>query len=176
VSGLPIAVVLEGMDLTDAQWAMLEPMFRPRRRPDGRGRPWTDSRRVLDAVLWILRTGAPWADLPGRYPPYQTCHRRFQLWQRSGRLDRLLQRLAEDLRDLGNIDLSDAYVDATFASAKKGALRISQTRLRAGENFQPSSGMRAATLTRRHRRARQDGFRKPFLTEIGAVAVGDLSA
>ena len=57
MNGLPDCVVLEGVDRTDAQWAVLEPMFRPRRRPDGRGRPWTDSRRVLDAVLWILRTG-----------------------------------------------------------------------------------------------------------------------
>jgi transposase len=94
-----IAVVLDGMDLTDAQWAVLEPTFRPRRRPDGRGRPWSDPRAVMNGVLWVLRTGAPWHDLPSRYPPYQTCHRRFQLWQRSGRLDRLLQYLAEDLRD-----------------------------------------------------------------------------
>src|SRR6185369_17232337 len=85
------------MDLTDKQWAVLEPIFRPRRRPDGRGRPWTEPRAVLNGVLWILRTGAPWHDLPRRYPPYQTCHRRFQLWQRSGRLEVLLQRLAEDL-------------------------------------------------------------------------------
>jgi len=108
------------MDLIDAQWAVLEPTFRPGRRPDGRGRPWTDPRAVMNGVLWVLRTGAPWHDLPSRYPPYQTCHRRFQLWQRSGRLDRLLQRLAEDLRDRGKIDLSEAFVDATFASAKKG--------------------------------------------------------
>jgi transposase len=114
------------MDLTDAQWAVLEPTFRPRRRPDRRGRPWTDSRAVLNGVLWILRTGAPWADLPARYPPYQTCHRRFQYWQRSGRLDRLLERLAEDLRDRGKIDLSEAFVDATYAGAKKGALRSVQ--------------------------------------------------
>src|SRR5882672_4416698 len=87
------------MDLTDAQWAFLEPLFRPRRREDGRGRPWQDTRAVLNGVLWVLRTGAPWHDLPPRYPPYQTCHRRFQLWQRSGRLELLLQRLAEDLRD-----------------------------------------------------------------------------
>ena len=102
------------MDLTDKQWAVLEPIFRPRRRPDGRGRPWAATRGVLNAVLWILWTG--------RRGPYQTCHRRFQVWQRSGRLDRLLQRLAEDLRDRGQIDLSEAFVDATFASAKKGAL------------------------------------------------------
>jgi transposase len=112
------------MDLTDLQWAVLEPTFRPRRRPDGRGRPWTEARAVLNGVLWVLRTGAPWHDLPRRYPPYQTCHRRFQQWQRSGRLDRLLERLAEDLRDRGKIDLSEAFVDATFAGAKKGALLL----------------------------------------------------
>src|SRR5712691_843305 len=115
-------VVPDGHGPDHKQWAVLEPIFRPRRRPDGRGRPWAATRGVLNAVLWIFRTGAPWADLPRRYPPYQTCHRRFQVWQRSGRLDRLLQRLAEDLRDGGQIDLSEAFVDATFASAKKGAL------------------------------------------------------
>jgi transposase len=88
--------------------------------------PFRDARAVLNGVLWVLRTGAPWHDLPPRYPPYQTCHRRFQQWQRSGRLDRLLQCLAEDLRDRVKIDLSEAFVDATFASAKKGALRSVQ--------------------------------------------------
>ena len=58
------------MDLTDAQWAFLEPLFRPKRRKDGRGRPWQDTRAVLNGVLWVLRTGAPWHDLPSRYPPY----------------------------------------------------------------------------------------------------------
>jgi hypothetical protein len=56
--------------------------------------------------------------------PYQTCHRRFQLWQRSGRLEVLLPRLAEGLRDRGKIDLSEGFVDATFAGAKKGALLL----------------------------------------------------
>jgi transposase len=108
------------MDLTDAQWAAIESSFRPPVRADRRGRPWTDPRAVLNGILWVLRTGAPWHDLPRRYPPYQTCHRRFQLWQRSGRLDRLLERLAADLRDRGKLDLTEAFVDATFASAKKG--------------------------------------------------------
>jgi transposase len=76
----------------------------------------------MDRARTDLRTGTPWHDLPSRYPPYRTCHRRFQLWHRSGRLDRLLQRHAEDLRDRGKIDLSEAFVDATFAS-KRGALK-----------------------------------------------------
>ena len=109
------------MDLTDAQWATLEPLFRPKRRDDGRGRPWQDTRAVLNGVFWVLRTGAPWHDLPRRYPPYQTCHRRFQQWQRSGLLTQLLQKLAEDLRDRGKLDLSESFIDATFSSAKKGA-------------------------------------------------------
>ena len=77
---------------------------------------------MLNGVLWILRTGAPWHDLPDRYPPYQTCHRRFQQWQRSGLLTHVLQKLAEDLRDRGKLDLSEAFIDASFSSAKKGAL------------------------------------------------------
>ena len=89
------------MDLTDAQWAVLEPHFRPTRRADGRGRPWRETRAVLNAVLWVLRTGAAWHDLPNRYPPYQTCHRRLQQWRRNGTLTTLLTALAEDLRDRG---------------------------------------------------------------------------
>ena len=68
-------------DLTDTQWRILDPLIpEPFRRKDGRGRPWKDRRAVLNGILWVLRTGAPWADLPDRYPPYQTCHRRFQQW------------------------------------------------------------------------------------------------
>jgi transposase len=114
------------MDLTDAQWAVLEPLLRPERRADGRGRPWRDTRSVFHGVLWILRTGAQWRELPSKYPPYQTCHRSFQQWQRSGLLTRVLQKLAEDLRDRGKIDLSETFIDASFSSAKKGALLSAQ--------------------------------------------------
>ena len=108
------------MDLTDAQWAVLDPLFRPRRRSDGRGRPWRDTRAVVNGVLWILRTGAPWHDLPNRYPPYQTCHRRFQQWQRSGLLLRLLQKLAEDLRDRGKLDLRRSVHRCQLQLGEKG--------------------------------------------------------
>jgi transposase len=110
------------MDLTDAQRAVLEPLFRPKRREDGRGQPWQDTRAVLNGVFWVLRTGAPWHDLPRRHPPYQTCHRRFQQWQRSGLLTKLLQKPAEDLRDRGKLDLRESFINASFSSAKKGAL------------------------------------------------------
>lgn len=109
------------MDLSEVQWALVAPLLpKPRRRADGRGRPWRDPRDVLHGILWVLRTGAPWKDLPDRYPPYQTCHRRFQQWCRDGTLERVLHALAEDLYRRGGIDLSEAFIDGTFAGAKKG--------------------------------------------------------
>ena len=75
-------------------------------------------------MLWILRTGAPSADLPARYPPYQTCHRRFQQWVKSGVLEKLLSALAEDLRTRGKVDLTEAYVDGSHAAAQRGGLLL----------------------------------------------------
>src|ERR1700722_20344529 len=109
------------MDLTEAQWKVVGPLLpTPRVREDGKGRPWRDPRDILNGVLWILRTGAPWADLPGRYPPYQTCHRRFQQWVQEGTLDKLLRAIAKDLRDRGGLDLTEAIIDGSFSGAKKG--------------------------------------------------------
>lgn len=118
------------MDLTDEQWSVLAPLLpAPRLRKDRRGRPWRDPRDVLNGVLWILRTGAPWKDLPDRYPSYQTCHRRFQHWVESGTLEHVLLALARDLEGRGGLDLSECFIDGTFAGGKKGA---------------PSSGRRSA--------------------------------
>jgi hypothetical protein len=77
---------------------------------------------VLNGILYILRTGAPWADLPERYPSYQTCHRRFQQWVRSGVMRGTLEALAEDLRTRGGFHLHEAFIDGSFAPAKRGAL------------------------------------------------------
>lgn len=109
------------MDLTERQWKRLEPLLpKPKVRKDGKGRPWRDPRDVLNGMLWVMRTGAPWHDLPARYPPYQTCHRRFQLWARSGALQRVLAAMARELADAGGFDLTEAFIDATYAGAKKG--------------------------------------------------------
>lgn len=75
---------------------------------------------ILNGILWVLRTGAPWHDLPERYPPYQTCHRRFQRWAEEGVLGKVLRALAFDLKDRGGLDLSECFVDGTFVGAKKG--------------------------------------------------------
>jgi transposase len=67
----------------------------------------------------MLRTGAPWQDLPDRYPSPATCHRRFQEWQREGVLEKMPTSLADDLRDRGKMDLSECFIDGTFVAAKK---------------------------------------------------------
>ena len=108
-------------ELTDEQWELVEPLLRPVRREDNRGRPWHDTRAVLHGVFWILGSGAQWSELPAKYPPYQTCHRRFQQWVREGKLVEVLRLLARQLKERGKLNLDEAFVDATFASAKKGA-------------------------------------------------------
>ena len=107
-------------ELTDEQWLLIEPLFDKTCEIQTRGRP---AREVLNGVLWILRSGARWSDLPDRFPPYQTCHRRFQAWVKDGRLKKVLETLAEDLRIRGKLDLSETFIDGTFASAKKGAVK-----------------------------------------------------
>jgi transposase len=93
-------------DLTDEQWNVLEPLLPPEQtQSTGRaGRPWKPARDVLNGILWVMRTGAPWEDLPERYPPYQTCHRRFQQWGMDGTFERILRELARDLEERGGID------------------------------------------------------------------------
>ena len=109
------------MDLTEEQWKIIENILPlDAVRDDGRGRPWSDRRKVLNGVLWILRTGAPWQDLPSRYGAYQTAHRRFQNWVRSGVMEKLLLTLAEHLQEAGGLDLKECFVDGTFVPAKKG--------------------------------------------------------
>ena len=110
------------MDPAAAQSEKLKPLLALKRRSGGRGRPWRDAQSVLNGVRSVLRTGVPWHDLPDRYTPDQTCHRRSQKWQRDGTQDQLWHALAEDLRAGGKLDLPETFIDASLSSAKKGAL------------------------------------------------------
>jgi len=121
------------MELTNEQWDVIKNILpEDPVREDGRGRPWSDRRTVLNGMLWILRTGAPWKDLPERYGPHQTAHRRFQNWVRSGVMEQLLLALAKHLQDAGGLDLQECFVDGTFVPAKKG-----------GDRWEKPSGARA---------------------------------
>jgi hypothetical protein len=104
--------------LSDEQWKKIEPLLPQSSR---RGRPWADNRRVLEGILWVLKTGARWRDLPPEYPSPSTCWRRLQLWEEQDVwLDVWRQFLAE-LDARGRLDWSESFVDGSFAPAKKGA-------------------------------------------------------
>ncbi|MDG0022837.1 transposase [Trinickia sp. Y13] len=84
-------------DMTDEQWRSIEPLFPEfNSRGRGRGRPLTDTRAVLNGVLWVIYSNAAWASLPKRYPAYQTCHRRFKAWHDAGVFQQVLTRLYGD--------------------------------------------------------------------------------
>ena len=113
------------MDLKDEQWTFIEALLPKKKvRKDGRGQPWQDDRQIFNEILWILRTGAPWKDLPERYPPYQTCHRRFQSWIEKKVFKKCLEALSQDLFERGKLDLTECYIDGSFSSAKKGVLEL----------------------------------------------------
>jgi transposase len=111
------------MELTNEQWQRIAKFIpKPKALPGKSGRPPQNPRDILNGILWILRTGAQWADLPRRYPPKSTCHRYFQQWNESGVFAKILTALAQDLKKRGGIDLSEGFIDGSFASAKKGAM------------------------------------------------------
>lgn len=117
------------MELSDAQWEVIAPLIRmPIVRRDQRGRPWKPARLVLDAIIWVLRTGAAWRDLPDCYPAYQTCHRRFQLWVADGTFAQLVTYLAQEF----GIGLGDeSFIDGSYVPARKGGDCVG--RCRAGQ-------------------------------------------
>ena len=109
------------MKVTNEQWFLISKHIP--KRPGG-GRPPRDDRRIFEGILWILKTGARWQDLPKEYPPYQTCHRRFQEWRKAGVMKAILEDLVEHLRKKGKINLAETYIDASFVEAKKGAKKL----------------------------------------------------
>jgi transposase len=131
------------VDLTDKQWEVIAPLLpAPKMRKDKRGRPWRDPRDVMNGILWILRTGAPWGDLPDRYPPRATCHRRFQKWVEEGTMRKVRAALLKDLDKRGKIDWDESFVDGSFASAKKGgALSARPSGVKAPSGWQSSTAM-----------------------------------
>jgi len=125
-------------EVTNKQWAVLELLLRFPQRPDGRGRPPQGTRAVLKGVLWILRTGEQWRELPAKYPPHQTGHRRVQQWVRKGQLEKALRVLARELHGQGRLDLEEGFIDGSFASAKKGVLAWARASGAKGRRSWPS--------------------------------------
>jgi transposase len=106
-------------ELTDEQWDRLDPLLPPRR--PSTGRPALDHRTILNGILWILRTGAPWRDLPERYGNWKTVYSRFRRWQHAGIWDRILTTLQTDAAHDGTLDDTLALIDSRSIRAHQHA-------------------------------------------------------
>jgi transposase len=106
-------------DLTDEEWALLEPLL-PMRRKSAR----VDDRLILNAVFYVLRTGMPWRDLPERYGPYTTAYNRFNRWSRRGVFKRMFDTLAAKSRDSLHLIDSTIVKAHRSASGAKGGRKI----------------------------------------------------
>ncbi|MDI9469173.1 MAG: IS5 family transposase [Bacillota bacterium] len=83
-------------ELTDKEWARIQ-RYLPPERTGRRGRPSKCHRLIINAIIWILKTGAPWRDLPEHYGPWSTVYGRFNKWTKNGVLEAILAELSKDL-------------------------------------------------------------------------------
>ena len=115
--------------LTDEQWQRIAPHL-PQYSPSPKGgRPRAEDRDALEGILWVLRTGARWQDIPVDLPSGSTCWRRLQEWAGEEILAKIQAILVEELAELGKLDLRQLLADATFIRAKKGVMRWEKPRL-----------------------------------------------
>lgn len=105
-------------ELSDAQWELIAPHLPP---PKGTGRPRADDRKTLEGVLWVLRSGARWQDVPRAYGSPTTCWRRLKQWEESGVWEGLWRVILAALEARQELDWAQAFLDGSFVPAKKGA-------------------------------------------------------
>jgi len=114
MEGMPMARLL----LTDEEWELIADVFP---EPATTGRPRRDARAVLDGILWVLRTGSPWRDLPQEFVPWQTAWRMFDQWNAEGTLAEILHRLQAAFVAGGAVDSQLWCIDGTTVRAARCA-------------------------------------------------------
>lgn len=105
-------------DLKPHQWAALEPLLPP---DPHWGHRWSEHQRVINGIVWRLRTGAAWRDIPPRYGPWQTCYDRFVRFRRRGIWDQILRTLQAQAQARDDIDWDGAALDSTHVKAHRSA-------------------------------------------------------
>ncbi len=118
----------EQSELTNAQWERLAPLLpEPKVSPKGGRRP-IANRPVFEGILWVLRSGARWKDLPKRYPSPSTCWRRLQAWEEQGVWLRVWRAFLGMLDHKQALDWEETFADGTFSPAKKGGAGVGKTK------------------------------------------------
>ena len=107
--------------LTDKQWALIEPLL-PQQNFRKGGRPRANDRKTLMGILWVLRTGAQWEQMPREYGSYVTCWRRLKQWEEDGTWEKIWKHFLVVLDKNERIEWAMSFLDGSFVPAKKGAL------------------------------------------------------
>ncbi len=103
-------------EMTDFEWRVIEPLL----PQNSRGVPRVDDKRVLNGIFWVLRSGAPWADLPRKYGPHTTCYNRFARWTKAGIWDQIMDAITDAYDgDVRMIDGTSVRVHHSAATLKK---------------------------------------------------------
>ena len=115
---LPTLAFMRTTNLTDEQWRHLGPLIPPPRK--GRGRPRADDRKTLNGILYVLRTGCRWEDVPREYGSPSTCWRRLRTWEQDGTWEHIWRSLLALLDERAKLKWTRAFLDGSFVPAKKG--------------------------------------------------------
>ena len=107
-------------ELTDEQWKKIEPLLPKVKASAAGGRRRIDDRRCFEGILWVLRSGARWKDLPRQYPSPSTCWRRLRDWEEQDVWLTLWRKFLGELDEQGRLDWEETFADGSFAPAKKG--------------------------------------------------------
>lgn len=126
-------------ELTNEQWERLQPLLPPQKPKTGR--PSVDHRRILNGILWLLRTGAPWRDVPERYGPWRTIASRFYRWRRAGIWERLFAAVQQQGDAAGQLDWGLHFVDGTIVRAHQHAAGLKK----GAQTRKPSGGVKEAS-------------------------------
>ncbi|WP_435878011.1 IS5 family transposase [Streptosporangium canum] len=135
-------------ELTDDAWARIAPLLPT--DPERGGR-WRDHRQVLNGIIWKIRTGADWRDIPERYGPWQTVYQRFRRWSADGTFARFLKHVQVHDDAIGEVDWSAICVDSTIVRAHQhaaGARKGGPTTAHPGSNPQSDQGRQALGRSR----------------------------
>ena len=121
--------------LTDRQWKKIEPLLPVLEGGPKGGRPWRNNRECFEGILWLLRSGARWKDMPDEYPSPATCWRRLKRWEEDGTWLKIWRTFLGELDQKGKLEWPESFIDGSFVPAKGGVWplgRLREARVRNG--------------------------------------------
>src|SRR5499425_1202358 len=139
IQGPKLGTRIMRYELSDYEWTTIKPML----PNEPRGVPRVNDRRVLNGIFWVLRSGAPWRDLPETYGPRTTCYNRFVRWRRAGVWDQIMGALA------AGHDAAVQMIDTSIVRAREQWCWRTVATMPTGSESSSTSKVRGPTYPRR---------------------------